>query len=639
MRYARPVQRAIGLMLAGGVPLLCYLATLSGASYWLDGGEFVAAAFHLGISHPPGHPLSELYGKALQLVPLGSLAARMAWGQALATAAAAALLYRAIEATVRVALTGRESVAIAAGVAGAWFAALSYGWWFQAVRPEVYALQTALVLFAIERLVAFEARASAERADRPGASGAPVPASDARPLLLAALALGLGFTNHHFMAALVVPAFLWTFLRVARRRGVRWMTNAAVLGVLTLATYVYLPARAWTNPPENPGVPTTFARLWWVVTGRVYARHQGATSWQPLDERFADMAVIVVEYSHGLFALCAVCGLYVLCRRRATRVLGVAWGAVALVGFGARAYLDPVRGNPDALGYLGPAFAATAALAVAFLAVAGAVILDAVRSPRALAPLLAALALGVGATRVDEVGSRASLAAFRATDVFGDVRVARLPPRAVVIGTTPHWVFRHWEHAAIEGERPDVTLVPLPFLAYPGTGEAFVARHPDLGAWVASYLAAGGITGDALGRLAANRPVFVELDMRLDPRLYPMLLPAHLLHRVVSEGDPGALASAARAQDAEAAAMRGRLGADMREQETSRQLLWMHYLDAVYYAGRGEIALARRSSDHAAALHHMDSHLRELRAVLGTAGSGPIDVTRFLDGERRDAAP
>lgn len=634
--------RAIGLALAAGVPLACYVATLSGSSYWLDGGEFVAAAFQLGISHPPGHPLSELYGKALQLVPLGSLAARVAWGQALATAAAAACLYRAIETSVRVVLPGGDAVAIPAGVAGAWLAALSYGWWFQAVRPEVYALETALLCLAIERLVAFEVRAVAPDADasithRDAGGASRSVARDARPLWVAALALGLGLTNHHFMAVLALPAFLWTAVRTLRARGARVLLSAMGIGALALSVYAYLPVRAWANPPQNPGVPTTLARFWWVVSGRVYARHQGATSWQPLDERFADMAVIIIEYSHGIFALCALCGLYFLCRHRASRVIGVAWGLVAIVGFGARAYLDPVRGNPDALGYLEPAFGATAALAVVFLAVAGTVIAERLGSVRALPPLLAALALGIGVERIVRVGPHASLAAFHATDAFAEPRIAALPARAVVVATTPHWMFRHWEHAAIEGLRPDVTVVPVPFLAYPGTADAFVARHPDLARFVASYVVAQRLTAAALVDLASRRPAIVELDMRAEPRLYPILLPANLLHRVIPGADAAALASAARDRDADHRRLYAQLGSDARESETSRALLWMHYTDAVYYAGRGAIALARQATERAVALHPMDAHLRELRAALRVAGGGPMDVTRFLDGERRAA--
>ncbi|MFI5309315.1 MAG: protein O-mannosyl-transferase family, partial [Polyangiales bacterium] len=76
------MRRTTALTLAAGVPCVVYLLTASGGGYWLDGGEFVEAAVNLDIAHPPGHPLTGLYGKAWTLLPLGSLAFRMALGQA-----------------------------------------------------------------------------------------------------------------------------------------------------------------------------------------------------------------------------------------------------------------------------------------------------------------------------------------------------------------------------------------------------------------------------------------------------------------------------------------------------------------------------------------------------------------------------
>src|SRR4051794_21926389 len=90
-----------GCLLAGGLPFVLYLVTSSGASYWLDAGEFVEASVQLDIAHPPGHPLTALYGKAFSLLPLGPVAFRIALGQAVAAALAAALLFRACIWTVR----------------------------------------------------------------------------------------------------------------------------------------------------------------------------------------------------------------------------------------------------------------------------------------------------------------------------------------------------------------------------------------------------------------------------------------------------------------------------------------------------------------------------------------------------------
>src|SRR6476660_5936416 len=86
---------ALGFWLAAGVPFVAYLWTASGSSYWLDAGEFVAASAQLDIAHPPGHPLTAMYGKLFTLLPLGPLAFRVAIGQAVAAALAAGCLFLA----------------------------------------------------------------------------------------------------------------------------------------------------------------------------------------------------------------------------------------------------------------------------------------------------------------------------------------------------------------------------------------------------------------------------------------------------------------------------------------------------------------------------------------------------------------
>ena len=151
-----PSAERAGFALACGLPFVAYLVTLSGHSYWLDAGEFVAVAADLGIAHPPGHPLFAVYGKLWSLLPLGALPFRIALGQALAAALAAGLLYRACLSTASALGAGRDWPAKITALACAWLWSLSFGVWFQAVRPEVYALQALVLLLAIERMVALQ---------------------------------------------------------------------------------------------------------------------------------------------------------------------------------------------------------------------------------------------------------------------------------------------------------------------------------------------------------------------------------------------------------------------------------------------------------------------------------------------------
>ena len=92
-------------------------------------------------------------------------------------------LFFATEETLKAGGVIRQTLRFPLALAATWWVAGTEAWWFQAVRPEVYALQAALLTIAIERLL----RVSLSE------DGA-----DVRPLYHAALALGLALANHHF---------------------------------------------------------------------------------------------------------------------------------------------------------------------------------------------------------------------------------------------------------------------------------------------------------------------------------------------------------------------------------------------------------------------------------------------------------
>jgi hypothetical protein len=183
-----PTARAVGVLLAAGLPFCAYLANAAAHSYWYDAGELVAAGVSLGIGHPPGQPLHSLVGALCTLLPFGPLAFRLAFASAVAMAVATTALYLALETTVRAQGVQRAWVVTPIAVAGAWLFAGTSAAFVQAIRPEVYALQAALSLVAIERVIALE-----------GAW----PTRDVRPLLTAALAWGLSLANHHFLSILL----------------------------------------------------------------------------------------------------------------------------------------------------------------------------------------------------------------------------------------------------------------------------------------------------------------------------------------------------------------------------------------------------------------------------------------------------
>lgn len=607
------------LALAAGVPLLVYVVTASGHAYWLDAGEFVAASVELGVAHPPGHPLMALLGRAFAFLPLGPLPLRVALASAACAAVALGFLYRALEHTLVATGADAPGLRIPLALGGTWLVAGTFGLWFQAVRPEVYALQAALVLAALERVLAFEAR---------------LPEVDGRPLYVASLVFGLALSNHHFLGFLLLPAVAPTLARLVLARGPRPLLGCAIAAGVGLVTYAYLPIRAAADPTPNLGEPTTWARMGWVVSAKAFQGNRGEGVPLSLGERWADVGVLLADNLHVATVLLALAGLYVALRRPASRRAGYVWAAVAVVYAAARAWLGFVRRNPDALGYLVPALAAVVALAVAFVAV----VLRTVDFRPRPGPMVTLLAVLVAATGVAQIarGFRASeLATFDATDAFDDPLRRELPPRAVVLVHAPQTVFRLWGGGATERLRPDLTVVPIPFLPYPGMVEGLVERAPELREMLGGYLLEGELRQPDLQTLAARRPLLVEMDVRVPPDLFETLVPNGLYHEVLADGATDA-DERLGAETADAAWQRlyTLLDSPPRDLETRHQLLWRHYNEALYYAGFGDRARAREAVTRGLRL---DPHADELRA-LGAAlerGEGPVDVRPFRVGRER----
>jgi hypothetical protein len=552
--------------LAGALPCAIYVCSAAGHSYWLDSGEFTAASIDLDIAHPPGHPLSALWGRAFCMLPLGPLAFRVAVGQAVASAFAAAALQVAFARTLRVLGQPAGLARTLLALGASWSVAFSYGFWFQAVRAEVYALQGMLICLAIERLVALaegDLAPPAEHALAAAQSHASAAAlRDVRPLYAASFYLGLGLANHHFMSVLAMPALahgLWRALRSHGARALGWTIGAGALG---LTTYAYLPLRAAAAPPMDLGHPLGWREFLWVVSARVYARRIGTEATQPMGERFLDLVVILIEHFSYLGLPLALLGLYLSLRKRAWRPLCAVWGVVALISLCGRAWLNPVRANPDVLGYMIPGFAGFVALGLCGLVAVLSALPRALQRGAALG--LGVLALGLAALQLACTHDEAALASFRATDAFDALRHAQLPADALLITTLPETTFRQWDAEASTRLRADVALLPAPFLNYGLSAEVYARREPALQPLIWHYGRTEELDGAALDRLQHDgRPLLVEADLRTSWPLFPRLLPEGLLYRVLpGPPAPEQLQTAARARAATLARLQAQLGAE-----------------------------------------------------------------------------
>ncbi len=238
----RPSYRAAGLT-AGGVFAL-YLLTLAPSTGMWDASEYIAAAYVLGIPHPPGNPFFVLLGRVMSLLPIApNVAMRINVLAALCSAVAAGVWFLVTE-RVLVGWLARRALRITGGVLAALLGATAFTVWNQSVVNEkVYTVSLAffaLVSWLIVRWCDDPDRAKADRL-----------------LVLAAYLIGLGYANHPagFLVAPAVAAGV--FLRKPTTLlNWRLLVRGALCFGLGLTPFLYQPIRAAQFPALNEGEPT-----------------------------------------------------------------------------------------------------------------------------------------------------------------------------------------------------------------------------------------------------------------------------------------------------------------------------------------------------------------------------------------------
>lgn len=613
--------RELGVFFAAGVPLVAALSVASPDGYWLDGSEFVAAGVWLGVSHPPGQPLAVLWSYLWTLFPMGPLAFRVAVGSATAAALASACLFRALRQTIAVVGLNDEMKAAPIALFGTYAVVGSFGFFIQAVRPEVYALQAALAFYVLECLVRYHQNR---------------PQHSAGLLYRAAFAAGLSLVNHHFLAILLMPAMAPVLALATRSAGLRTLWTSAGLAAAGLVGYLYLPARAASGTSLNLGDPDSWSRFYWVVSAQVYQKNQGSGVPQPLEHRFLDVLEQLITQLPWPLLLMAVVGAYVLLRMRRGRGVGVLWLLVLFVFAAARGWLGFVQENPDALGYLLPAFGAMAALACAFVAVLVlALARIRLRAVQWLTQGACLLLAGWGVFLVAVGMESASLRGFYETDAFTEVERQTLPNRALVLVFEPQTAFRLSGAQAAFGFRPDVTVVPMPFLAYPGVAQDLVEDEPHLKPLFRHVLLEGSLTVPSLQDVAKIRPLLAEMDARVPLAAYRTLVPSYTHHAVLGseayreDRRPGRLL-----QDKGWQLLEGMLRSSGSKEglqlETRRRLLWRSYHEALYFADAGSREAALSSVGRGLFVFPATRELLLLKTQLEASSEGePIDVRPF----------
>ncbi len=226
MKYKLPAAFALGAL---------YLRGLAPTVHVHDAGELTAAAWTLGLGHPPGAPLYMLLCKAfMTTVPFG----HVAWRANLLSAVFAVALFLLLAYWAE----RRGAEAPEAIVVGA-VAALAPVVWSQALMAEVYTLQ-ALILAAVFAALDLKMRPE-----------------------ITALLWGLLLTCHVGLAPLT-PIVLLILLvpQEGWRKRLSFLIRVGAAMSLPLMLYLYVPLRAMADPAVEWGSPDTLEELWWYLS-------------------------------------------------------------------------------------------------------------------------------------------------------------------------------------------------------------------------------------------------------------------------------------------------------------------------------------------------------------------------------------
>lgn len=286
------------------VALAVYLPMLNTTVTGEDSGDFITAAYTLGIPHPPGYPLWCMLAKLFTLIPVSTIAWRVSAMSAFWGAATAGIVSLII-----IRLTRNRLAALAGGLA----VAFSFELWEQSTIAEVYSLNAFFVVSSVLILIVWQ--------------------ENRHPKLLYAFAAlyGLGVSNHPTMA-LLGPVFALFILSLDRQPWLRWRLYVSLPMVALLfwgLVHIYLPVRAATGPYLNWGDPVTWDRFWDLVLRRQYD-YPGVSdtprSFQRIAQEFGVLLPMYkTQYTVWLAAL-PLLGLYPLWksdRRRCLFIVGI----------------------------------------------------------------------------------------------------------------------------------------------------------------------------------------------------------------------------------------------------------------------------------------------------------------------------
>ncbi|CAC5390689.1 Transmembrane protein 260 [Mytilus coruscus] len=219
--YDSELSLALGVLTTG-----LYVVTLYPSVPGGDSGELIAAAYELGVAHPPGYPLFTLLANCvIRLVPFGSIAWRVNLLTAVCGGMAAAFLSKLV-----IRLTGRLSCGALA--VGLWcWCKLTWTW---SITSEVFSLNNLFITIIMKLSVDFYYSAGEMKQ---------------KISLFGALMCGLSLCNQHTIVVYNLILILWVLLELKQNQllSLSLLIKLGLTFALGLLPYIYLPLSSYYN--------------------------------------------------------------------------------------------------------------------------------------------------------------------------------------------------------------------------------------------------------------------------------------------------------------------------------------------------------------------------------------------------------
>ncbi len=241
----------VALMLFA-IVLVAYVETMALTTPFWDGGEFIATSYILGVPHPPGTPLYVLVGRLFCLFPVASVAARVNFMSALASALAVLFTFLVTVKLSKMSFKLQGWRAWVPGLVAGLFMAFSNTFWENATEAEVYAVSSFVMVLTFWMGLRWMEVFDKDHSDKALLGMA----------YLLSLCVGI-----HLGTLIVVPGLLVLVLLTDWRTALKpkLLAIAAVLFVLGVSVHLYLLIRANLNPAINEASPKTWNDLWLVL--------------------------------------------------------------------------------------------------------------------------------------------------------------------------------------------------------------------------------------------------------------------------------------------------------------------------------------------------------------------------------------